>query len=183
MQISLIAAVSSMPSSSWPPQKQDGNYVIGKNNQLVWRLPADMKYFREITEGHHVLMGRKNFLSIPQKFRPLVNRTNIIATHNKDFLKSPDQSCKVVHSIEEGISFSKQNNETELFIIGGGEIYSQTINLATKLYITWVHSAFGGDTFFPEINFLLWKEIFRQDFQVDEKHNFAYSFCVYEKIL
>jgi dihydrofolate reductase len=165
MTISLIAAVSQ-------------NYVIGKNNQLVWRLPADMKYFKDVTEGHHVLMGRKNYLSIPGKFRPLSNRINIVVTHEKAFKA---EGCVVVHSMEEGIDYAKKQGEKELFVIGGGEIYRQTIDLADKLYITWVHSTFEGDTFFPEINFDLWKETYRKDCQPDEKHKFAYSFCIYEK--
>lgn len=165
MTISLIAAVSE-------------NYVIGKNNQLIWRLPADMKYFKEVTEGHHVLMGRKNYLSIPSKFRPLANRINIVVTHEKGFTA---EGCIIVHSIEEGIDFARRHNEKELFVIGGGEIYRQTINLADKLYITWVHSTFEGDTVFPEINFDLWKETYRKDCQMDEKHKFAYSFCIYER--
>lgn len=178
MTISLIAAVSDLPAGSWPPQRGAGNYVIGRNNQLIWRLPDDMKYFKEVTEGHHVLMGRKNYLSIPPKFRPLVNRVNIVVTHQTGFTAD---KCIVVHSVKEGIEFARKNNETELFIVGGGEIYRQTIDLADKLYITWVHSEFEGDTFFPEINFALWKETYRRDCQMDEKHKFAYSFCIYER--
>lgn len=167
MIISLIAAVAD-------------NYVIGKNNQLIWHLPADIKFFKEITDGHHVLTGRKNYLSIPPKFRPLSNRVNIIVTHQKDFVA--DQ-CIVVNSIEAGMEYARRNGEQELFIIGGGEIYHQTINKADKLYITWVHANFEGDTHFPEINLALWKETYRKDCQIDEKHKFAYSFCIYEKII
>ncbi len=167
MTISLIAAVSE-------------NYVIGKNNQLPWRLPADMKYFKEKTEGHCVLMGRKNYISIPEKFRPLTNRTNIVVTHQRNFKA---EKCIVVNSVDEGIEIAQTNRESELFVIGGGEIYKQTIDLAEKLYITWVHKKFEGDTFFSEINFSLWKEIERKDCEPDEKHKFAYSFCVYEKIV
>ncbi len=165
MTISLIAAVSD-------------NYVIGKDNNLLWRLPADIKFFKDTTEGHHVLTGRKNYISIPLKFRPLPNRVNIIVTHHHDFIA---EGCIVVHSINEGIEYARANNEKELFIIGGGEIYRQTIGIADKLYITWVHANLEGDTVFPEINFALWKETYHKDCQIDEKHKFAYSFCIYEK--
>lgn len=168
MNISLIAAVSK-------------NYVIGKDNKLIWRLPADMKYFKEVTEGHHVLMGRKNYFSIPIKFRPLTQRTNIVVTHNPENYREESKGCILVGSIAEGVEIAKKANENELFIIGGGEIYRQTINLADKLYITWIHAEFEGDAYFPEINFELWKETYREDCETDENHKFAYSFCIYEK--
>lgn len=180
MIISLIAAVSD-------------NYVIGKDNRLIWRLPADVKFFKEKTEGHHILTGRKNYLSIPEKFRPLQNRINIIVSRDKDFflknnpLSPSDQAGEnytqtvIVHSPEEGIEYARRSKEKELFVIGGGEIYRQTIDIADKLYITWVHSAFEGDTFFPDINNEIWKETYRMDHPMDEKHKFAYSFCIYEK--
>lgn len=177
MTISIIAAVSE-------------NYVIGRDNRLIWRLPADMQYFINITEGHCVLMGRKNFLSIPEQFRPLKNRINIVVTRQNDLLqKNPPEAKNLanpvffVNSIDSGIELARARGEKELFIIGGGEIYNQTIDKkADKLYITWVHNTFDGSTFFPEINFKLWKETSRKDCKPDEKHNFAYSFCIYEKV-
>src|SRR5438105_12972952 len=105
MIISLIAALSS-------------NRVIGKNNDLPWRLPDDMKYVMETTKGHHVIMGRKNYESIPLKFRPLPNRTNLVLTRQIDFHA---EGCQTIHSLQEGVSISEANQERELFVIGGAE--------------------------------------------------------------
>src|SRR5258706_13667816 len=116
MTISLIAAVSE-------------NNVIGKDNQLPWYLPADMKYFREKTMGHCVITGRKNYDSIPEKFRPLPGRTNIIISRNPD-LKIP--GAIVVHSLQEAIQFVSQKKETECFIIGGREIFKQALEYCDK---------------------------------------------------
>lgn len=165
MIISIIAAVSE-------------NNVIGKNNQLIWHLPADMKFFKETTAGHHVLMGEKNYLSIPDKYRPLPERINIVATHQPDF---EAEGCVVVHSIEDGIEYARNNGEEEVFIIGGGEIYKQTLGLADKMYITWVHKSFEGDTFFPEFDINDWGEISSTPFQRDDRHECAFTIKVYEK--
>ena len=155
------------------------NNVIGKNNQLIWRLPADMKYFKDITEGHCVITGRKNYESIPEKFRPLVNRTNIVVTRQHNY-SAP--GAIVVNSIEEAIDTARKKGETEVFIIGGAEIYRQTMSIANKLYITEVHDCFEGDALFPDIDTSKWKETSRQAMPADEKHKYAYSFCVLEKI-
>lgn len=176
MTISLIAAVSD-------------NYVIGTGNRLPWRLPADMSYFKERTEGHHVLTGRKNYFTIPPKFRPLPNRKNIVVTRQNAIENTVGQSpvlshptqLYTVHSIKEGILLAEKNGETELFVIGGGEIYRQTIDLADRLYITWVHTILQGDTFFPVINFKIWKEIWRNDCKANAKNPFDYSFCSYSR--
>ena len=117
MIISLIAALSK-------------NRVIGKNNDLPWHLPDDMKYFMQTTSGHHVIMGRKNYDSIPQKFKPLPNRTNIVVTRQKNFVAS---GCMVVNSLEEALGIAESNKEKETFIIGGAEIYSQALSLATQV--------------------------------------------------
>jgi dihydrofolate reductase len=97
------------------------NRVIGRNNDLPWKLPDDMKFFMNTTKGHHVIMGRKNYESLHEKFRPLPNRTNIVVTRQKDF-KAP--GCHVVHSIDDALKIAEQNNEPEVFVIGGAEIYS-----------------------------------------------------------
>ena len=166
MIVSLIVAVSE-------------NGVIGKNNDLIWHLPKDMKYFKEKTLGHHIIMGRKNFESIPHKFRPLRNRVNIIVTRNKDY-KAKD--CIIATSIESAIDYSKSNKEDEVFIIGGGEIYKQSIqkNLVDKIYLTRVHADFDGDTFFetPSSNWMIESEVKKKK---DEKHLFDYTFLVYKK--
>ncbi len=155
------------------------NNAIGKNNQLIWRLPSDMNYFKEVTQGHCIITGRKNYESIPEKFRPLQNRTNIVITRQKQY-SAP--GALVTHSIEEALELARQKKETEVFVIGGAEIYAQTMNYADKLYITEVHHSFEGDAFFPVIEKKKWKEISRKAHPADEKHKWAYSFCVLVKI-
>lgn len=154
------------------------NNVIGKDNQLIWRLPADMKYFKDITEGHCVITGRKNYESIPEKFRPLVNRTNIVITHQKNY-SAP--GAIVVNSVEAAIEVARQKNESEVFIIGGGEIFKQTMSITDRVYLTEVHHIFDGDAYFPEIDKKVWKEISRKEMPIDEKHKYAYTFCVLER--
>ena len=136
------------------------NRCIGKNNTLVWKLPSDLKRFKQITSGHTVVMGRKTFQSIG---KPLPNRRNIIITRDLGF---GAEGCEVVNSIEEALLLSSE----DCFIIGGSEIYKQTIDLADKIYLTLVHEEFDGDSFFPEIpnNF---REVYREDFGADEKNN------------
>lgn len=165
MIISLIAAVSE-------------NNVIGLNNALLWHLPADMAYFRSKTLGHHVLMGRKNYESIPLKFRPLPDRVNIVVT--RQMLKN-GRSLYYVNDIKSGIEIAEENSEKELFIIGGGEIYRQSMALADRMYITRVHAKFDGDTYFPDISDGDWikeSETFRKS---DEKNDFDMTFQVYTK--
>ncbi|MBI2966607.1 MAG: dihydrofolate reductase [Bacteroidetes bacterium] len=168
MTVSLIAAVSE-------------NLVIGRDNGLPWRLPADMEYFRKTTIGHHVIMGRKNYETIPLKFRPLKGRTNIIVTKNRDFTAD---GCRVVNSVEDGIELARVAGESEVFIIGGGEIYRYVLdkNLIDRMYITRIKETFEGDTFFPVIDVNKWKEISRRENKQDEKNRYDYVFCVYEAI-
>ena len=109
------------------------NGVIGKANDLPWHLPDDMKFFMNTTKGHHVIMGRKNYESLPEKFRPLPNRTSIVVTRQHDY-KAP--GCTVVHQLEEGVKMAEKNSEKELFIIGGSEIYKFAMPFANKLYLT-----------------------------------------------
>ena len=137
------------------------NGVIGKDNDLIWHLPKDMKFFKETTMGHHVVMGRKNFESIPHKYSPLANRTNVIITRQADYIA---EGCVVVNSVEAALEIAKQNGDTEPFIIGGGQIYKIALEqkLVDKIYLTKVYHSFEGDTFFPELN-SDWKEIERID--------------------
>jgi len=157
------------------------NNVIGKDNDLIWRLPKDMKFFKETTLNHHIITGRKNYISIPKKFRPLPNRTNIVLTRQTDF---EEEGCVIEHSLESAIAHAKDNNETELFIIGGGQIYKEALEkgLIDRMYITHVHHDFDGDTFFPEIDENSWNKVSEISNSVDEKHQHPYSFVVYEKI-
>lgn len=168
MKISIIVAVAQ-------------NNAIGLNNDLIWRLPNDMKYFKDITSGHHIITGRKNYISIPQKFRPLVNRINLVLTRNNNF---NEEGCFTFNNLEKAIEFAKSNNETELFIIGGGQIYKEALenDLVDKLYVTHVLETFEADTFFPEIDTKKWKKISELSNLKDDKHPHDYSFVVYEKM-
>ncbi len=165
MIISLIAALSK-------------NRVIGKNNDLPWHLPDDMKYFMQTTKGHHVIMGRKNYDSIPEKFRPLPNRTNIIVTRQKGFRAA---NCTIAHSVEEGIELANKNHEQEAFVIGGAEIYTLGFPKAQRLYLTEIDAIIDGDTRFPEFNKQDWSEKSRIHHSADERHKFAFDFVVYER--
>ena len=157
------------------------NNVIGKDNDLIWHLPNDMKFFKEKTLNHHIITGRKNYISIPEKYRPLANRTNIVLTRQSNF---EEEGCVVLNSLEEAISYAKNNNESELFIIGGGQIYKEALEkeLVDKMYITHVNNTFVGDTFFPKVDSKVWKKVSETDNSVDEKHRYSYSFAVYEKM-
>lgn len=149
------------------------NNVIGKDNTLIWHLPADMKFFKEKTSGHCVITGRKNYESIPEKFRPLPNRTNIVITRQKDYTAP---GAIVVNSLEQAIEKAKATNDNELFIIGGAQIYEQSLKFADKIYLTQIHHSFAGDAFFPQLNTNEWKEIERKKGIVDEKNKFAHDF-------
>lgn len=143
------------------------NNVIGKDNKLIWHLPKDLKHFKETTTGHFIIMGRKTFES---NGRPLPNRTNVIITKDKNYKA---EGCKIVHSLDEALDFAK--NESEVFIIGGGEIYKQAMPIADRIYLTKVHQPFEGDTFFPEINMKEWSELNRQYFEPDERNKYPFS--------
>lgn len=157
------------------------NNVIGKDNDLIWRLPKDMKFFKETTLNHHIITGRKNYISIPKKFRPLPDRTNIVLTRQPDF---SEEGCIISNTLEDAIIYAKNYNETELFIIGGGQIYKESLEkgLIDRMYITHVHHEFEGDTFFPEIDPKVWSIVSEVENAADEKHAHAYTFTIYEKI-
>lgn len=144
------------------------NYALGKNNDLLWHLPNDFKRFKEITSGHHIIMGRKTFESFP---KPLPNRTHVIITRQQDF---KHEGCIVVSDIEKAIAACPKNED--LYIIGGGEIYSQSIHFADQLDITKVHHSFDADVYFPEIDPEIW-ELTSETFNPkDKKHLFDYTF-------
>lgn len=166
MIISLIAALAQ-------------NHTIGKNNDLPWHLPDDMKYFMQTTKGHHCIMGRKNYQSIPEKFRPLPNRTNIVVTRQAKF-DAP--GCVVVNSIEAGINIARKKGEAEVFIIGGAEIYKSSMKQADRLYLTEILGHIEGDTHFPEFNPKEWMEVSRDHHGTDERHAYAFDFVVYERV-
>jgi dihydrofolate reductase len=149
------------------------NNALGKDNQLVWHLPNDFKRFKQITSGNYIIMGRKTFESFP---KPLPNRTHIIITRQKNYKV---EGCNVVNSIEKAIEISPKNEE--VFIIGGAEIYSQSIDFADKIELTRVHASFDADAYFPEINLNEWELIFEEHHAKDEKHNFDFTFQTFIK--
>ena len=149
------------------------NNALGKNNTLLWHLPNDFKRFKEVTSDHHIIMGRKTFESFP---KPLPNRTHIVITRQKNFIK---EGCIVVDTIEKAIAICPKDEN--IFIIGGGEIYMQSIHLADQLDITRVHHSFEADVYFPEIDLNIWKitsEIFNPK---DERHLYDYTFQTFSR--
>lgn len=149
------------------------NFAIGKNNDLLFHLPNDLKRFKAITSGHTIIMGRNTLLSLPKW--PLPNRRHIVITDKKDDVFP---GCETVFSIEGAIE--KVKGEEEAFVIGGGMIYKQFYPIAGKLYLTLVHKPFEADVYFPEVNYDEWKEAAREDF-FDEKNNFEYSYLDLER--
>lgn len=154
------------------------NRGIGKNNDLMWHLPEDMKFFKEKTFGHPVIMGRKNYESIPEKFRPFKNRLNIVISRQDNF-STP--GCVLVQDLIEAIEVAQQDEQEEIFVIGGGQVYRESLQLGKvdRMYITKVEAVFDdAEVFFPEFDESLWqrKELFKKE--KDEKHQ--YSFVVYE---
>ena len=150
------------------------NYELGKNNDLIWHLPADLKRFKKTTSGHHILMGRNTFESIG---KPLPNRTSVIITRNNNYFMD---GCLVANSLEEAIDLTEGK---DAFIIGGAQIYKQALesNLADVLDVTIVHQNFDADVYFPEIDLKVWEETAREDFKADEKNKYDYSFVTYTK--
>lgn len=148
----------------------DENLGIGKNNQLLVHFPADLKHFKKITTGHTVIMGRKTYESMG---KALPNRRNIVITRQKDYFL-PDS--EVTHSLKEALDSC--STEKEVFVVGGAEIFKESLPISDKIYLTRIHKSFDADTFFPEIDDA-WKETYREDHQKDEKNPFNYSFITY----
>ncbi len=151
------------------------NNALGKDNQLIWYLPADLKRFKITTLNHVVIMGRKTFESLG---KPLPNRTNIIITRDKNYKA---ESCVVVNSLTEALKVAIKEDE-DPFILGGAEIYKQAIPFTDRLDVTFVHHKFEADVFFPEIDRKIWKETSREDFKADDKNKYDYSFVTFERI-
>lgn len=150
------------------------NFAIGKNNDLLFHLPDDLKRFKKITSGHAVIMGKRTLFSLPKG--PLPNRRNIVIS---DIPGETFEGCETVYSISEAVEAVK--NEQVAFVIGGGMIYRQFYPIAGKLYLTLAHIDFEADTFFPEINFEEWRELSRENL-FDGKNNFHYSNINLERI-
>ena len=166
MTISMIAAVSK-------------NGVIGKNNDLPWHLPDDMKYFMQTTKNHCVIMGRKNYESLPEKFRPLPNRQNIVVTRNVNF-SAP--GCTVAHTLQDAVLMADKTFPDEVFLIGGSQIYTEGLLISQKLYLTEIKATIDGDVYFPAFDRTIWKEVSRVSHPVDEKHLFGFDFVIYSRI-
>lgn len=167
MKVSLIVAV-------------DAEGGIGRDNDLMWHLPEDMKFFKEKTSGQIVVMGRKNYESIPERFRPLPKRENAVLTRNEDF---EAEGCKVFHSLNECLIAYENEEERTVFIIGGGEIYRLALeeDVVDKMFITHINKAYGADTFFPQFDASKWEvsHLFEQPF--DERHDASFTVKQYLK--
>jgi dihydrofolate reductase len=151
--------------------------AIGKNNQLLWNLPTDLKFFKNTTWGMPIIMGRKTYESCNQ---PLPGRFNIVITHQKDWKA---EGTVVTQSIDEAIEKAKETNAKEIFIIGGGEVFKQSMEIANRIYMTRVHGTFkDADAFFPAIDESKWKLVSNHEVGVDDKHAYACSFQTWEKI-
>ena len=155
------------------------NNAIGKDNRLIWRLPDDMKFFKEKTEGHCVVTGRKNYESIPEKFRPLPGRSNIVVTRSENF-QAP--GAIVVHSLEDAIVKAEHLEETDLYIIGGGEIYREASPVTDIIWLPRSHHEFDAHTFFPLLDATQWEITWQEKHPADEKHIYAVTFLKYERI-
>jgi len=161
--ISLVVAASS-------------NNAIGKNNQLLWHLPNDLKFFKNTTWGGVVVMGRKTFESVN---KPLPGRLNIVITSNKDWAA---ENVITANSLEDALEKATAAHFKEIFIIGGGEIYRQSMAMANRIYLTRVHTEIDGDTFFPAINNNEWKLGSSSEFKADEKNVFDHTIEVWERV-
>lgn len=163
MIISLIVAAST-------------NHAIGKNNQLLWRLPNDLKFFKNTTWANPVAMGRKTFESLGGN--PLPGRLNIVITRQ---LGWKAEGVTVVHSLNEAILLAQSHHYKELFVAGGGEIYKEAIKIANQIYLTRVHTEIDGDTFFSEVDAGKWQMLSDKEFRADTKHPYAYSFQLWKR--
>lgn len=182
-QIAKSQAYNTMKDTNTPNKKNTEltiivaaaeNDAIGKDNQLIWHLSNDLKRFKALTSGHHIIMGRKTFESFP---KPLPNRTHIVITRQDNY-KAPE-GVIIVNSLADAIDAAKSDSQP--FIIGGGEIYKQALLFADKIELTRVHHEFEADTFFPKIDMSVWKETENVLHEKDDKHNYAYSFITYER--
>jgi len=161
MSISIIVAIAE-------------NNAIGKNNELLWHISEDLKRFKRLTIGHKVIMGKNTFLSLPN--RPLPDRTNIVISDDPN---DRFEGCEMAYSISEAMEMC--HPEEEWFVIGGGMIYRQFLEYASKLYLTQVFKTFDADTFFPDINYDEWEVIERETHPPDDKNDFAYAFITYQR--
>lgn len=151
------------------------NNAIGKDNEMLWHLPVDLKFFKNTTWGMPVIMGRKTFEAVG---KPLPGRTNIIVTTNSKW--NAENTIKT-ESIEAAIKVANETNAKEIFITGGGEIYKQTLPIADRVYLTRVHTVIDGDTFFPEMDTDIWEVFFEKNVKADEKNKFDMTFQTWKR--
>lgn len=161
MNLTLIAAMAK-------------NRVIGKDNDLIWHFPDDLKHFKKLTSGHHVIMGRKTFESVGF---PLPKRTNIIITRQKDYQA---EGCLIAHDLKSALALVKDDDQP--FIVGGAEIYRQSLDFANTIELTLIHSEYEGDTYFPEFDLEVWKLARGEKREADDKHAHPFEFLTYKKI-
>jgi dihydrofolate reductase len=162
-KINIIAAVG------------DQNLSIGYKKKLPWNLPADMKHFKDITMGHTLLMGKRTLESLPNG--PLPKRRNIVLS--SVLSEGVVENYYEADSLEDALELA--SNSEQVFVIGGSSVYAQCLDIADRLYITWVHGEFPGDTFFPQVDFNQWVEVSREEHQPDAKNKHPYTFCVYDR--
>lgn len=150
------------------------NGAIGKNNDLIWNLPDDMAFFKKKTLNKVIITGRKNFESIPKKFRPLPNRVNIVLTRNKDY---DANGALVFQSLEGALDWCKKEEHEEVFVIGGGEVYAEAIrnDMVDVMYLTRVHEEFDADTFYPEFDESTWNLEILEEHPADERHDHSFT--------
>ena len=165
MIVSMIAAMSK-------------NRIIGKDNDLPWHLPDDFQFLKDQTKGHHVIMGRRNYESLPHKFKPLPHRVNIVLTRNESF---EAEGTIVMESLVDALETARLQGDEEPFIIGGGQIYKLGLAHADRIYLTEIDAEIEGDTYFPEFDKEVWKEVERRHHPADDRHAFAFDFVTYEK--
>lgn len=151
----------------------DENNTIGKNNELIWHLPDDLKFFKKMTSGHAIIMGRRTFESVG---KPLPKRVNIIITRDANYTQD---GCVVVNSLEDALKEASKTDENP-FIVGGEQIYRLALPIADTVYLTRIHHKFEGDRHFPELG-EEWKEVESISHSIDDKHKYAFTFNTYEK--
>ncbi|MFY7997259.1 MAG: dihydrofolate reductase [Candidatus Kapaibacteriota bacterium] len=162
MIISIIAAIAR-------------NYTIGAGNRLPWEMPADMRFFMATTRGHHVIMGRKSFEDIG---KPLVDRVNIVVTRQIGYYAN---GVDIAHSLKSALLLARQRGEGEVFVIGGEQMFAEALGVADRIYLTWIHADFDGDTHFPRFDQSQWREVQRTNHAADTENPHPYSFTRLEK--
>ena len=151
------------------------NNIIGKDNDLPWRLPGDLKWFKAKTFNRHVILGRKSFESLPGLLK---NRIHIVVTRDREYYHS---NITIKHHIDEALNYAYEQGEGEVFILGGGNIYQQTKNLWNRLYLTEVHASPEGDTYFPQLDYDEYDLVFKESHEADHKNQYSYTFKIYER--